>query len=184
MIKFVIAALDPEYETSVVHVESVSSIALPNSSLLKLNFHLFHRPLMSGFIIKKTSTKVSAKYSNFIDILSPDLAFELLKHIGINNHAIELVDSQQPPYRPIYIFKPVELETPKAYIEINLANRFIRLSKSLAVVPILSEWKSNSSLQLYVNYWGVNNLIIKNQYLLPLIEESLDRLKRAQQFTH
>ena len=73
----------------------------------------------------------------------------------------------------------VELETLKAYIEINLANGFIRPSKSLANTLILFDWKSNNSHWLCVNYQGLNNFMIKNWYPLSLIGESLDRLRRA-----
>ena len=34
-----------------------------------------------------------------------------------------------------------------------------------------------------VDYWGLNNLTIKNQYLPPLIGELLDRLGQAKKFT-
>ena len=77
----------------------------------------------------------------------------------------------------------MELEILKAYIETNLANKFIGPSKSPAGAPILFDQKSDGSLQLCVNYWDLNNLTIKNQYPLPLIGESLDRLGRAKQFT-
>ncbi len=42
--------------------------------------------------------KVFSKYANFVDVFSLQLAAELLEHIGINNHAIELVDDWQPAY--------------------------------------------------------------------------------------
>ena len=76
----------------------------------------------------------------------------------------------------------MELETLKAYIETNLANGFIKPSKSLAGAPILFDRKLDGSLRLYVDYRGLNNLTIKNLYPLPLIGESLDRLGRAKQF--
>ena len=76
----------------------------------------------------------------------------------------------------------MELETLKTYIETNLANRFIRPSKSPAGAPILFYRKSDGSLRLCINYQGLNNITIKNWYLLPLIGESLNRLGRAKQF--
>ena len=69
---------------------------------------------------------------------------ELPKHTEINDHVIELVDGKQPPYRPIYSLKPVELETLKAYIKTNLANGFIRPSKSPVGTSILFDQKSDS----------------------------------------
>ena len=106
--------------------------------------------------------KVPAEYLDFADIFSPYLASKLPEQTAINDHVIELVNCQQPPYGSIYSLRPVELETLKAYIKINLANGFIRLSKSPADAPILFKRKSNSFLQLYVDYQGLNNLTIKN----------------------
>ena len=77
----------------------------------------------------------------------------------------------------------MELETLKAYIETNLANRFIKPSKSPTGARILFDRKSDGSLRLCVNYQGLNNLTIINRYPLQLIGESLDRLRRAKQFT-
>ena len=179
--EFAAATLDPESETFVVHVASLSSDLLPSSS--PLNVHPSRRPQISGLIIEEAPTMVPAEYSDFVDVFSPDLASELPEHTGINDHAIELVKGQQPPYGPIYSLGPVELETLKAYIETNLANGFIRPSKSPAGAPILFDRKSDGSLRLCVDYRGFNNLTIKNRYLLPLIEESLDKLRRAKQFT-
>ena len=181
--EFAAAALDSEHETYVIHVGSVSSNVLPSSSPFELDIHLFRRPQVSSLIAEKALTKVSAKYLDFADVFSPDLASELPKHTGINDHAIELVDGQQPPYEPFYSLGPVELETLKAYIETNLANRFIRPSKSPGDALIWFDRKSDSSLRFCVNYRGVNNLTIKNRHSLPLIRELLKRLRRAKQFT-
>ena len=76
----------------------------------------------------------------------------------------------------------MELETLKAYIKSNLANGFIRPSKSPAGAPILFDRKSDGFFQLCVNYRDFNNLTIKHQYPLPLIGELLNRLRRVKQF--
>ncbi len=89
------------------------------------------------------------------------------------------MDDWQPSYGPIYSLRPVELETLKAYIENNLANGFIKPSMSPVKVLIFFDKKSDSSLRLYVDYQSLNNLTIKNWYLLPLVKESFDRLDRA-----
>ena len=119
-------------------------------------------------------TKVLSEFADFADVFSLKLAVELSKHTRINNHVIELVDNWQLLYSPIYNLGPVELETLKAYIENNLANDFIRLSKSPAKIHIFFNKKPDGSLRLYVNYQGLNNLTIKNWYTLPLVGESLD----------
>ena len=71
----------------------------------------------------------------------------------------------------------------KTYIKTNLANGFIRPSKSPAGAPILFDKKPDGSLRLCVDYRGLNNITIKNRYPLPLIGESLNRLGRARRFT-
>ena len=149
--EFAAATLDSEYIIYVVYVGSVSSNMSPSSFLLDV--HSSWRPQISGLIVKETLTKVSAKYLNFTDIFFLDLMSELFEHTGINNHAIELVDScQQLPYRPIYSLKLVELAIVKTYIKTNLVNGFIRLSKSPAGAHILFDRKSDGSLHLCVNY--------------------------------
>ena len=121
--EFTTAALDSEYEIFVVHVASLSSIPLKT------------RPQISGLIAKEAPTKILAKYLDFADIFSLDLASKFLKHTGINNHAIEGVNGQQPFYGLFYSLKPIELKTLKAYIQTNLANNFIRSFKSPPVLP-------------------------------------------------
>ena len=80
----------------------------------------------------------------------------------MNEHAIELEEDKQLPFGPIYSLGPVELETLKTYIETNLANGFIRPSKSPAGALILFNQKPDGSFRLCVDYWGLNNITIKN----------------------
>ena len=101
---------------------------------------------------------------------------ELLKNTRMNEHIIKLEEDKQPPFRPIFSLGPLELETLKTYIETNLANGFIQSSKSSAKALILFNRKPDRNLRFCVDYWGLNNITIKNQYPLPLIGESLDQL--------
>ena len=127
--------------------------------------------------------KIPTKYSDFSNVFLKEKASILSEVIELNQYAIKLQEGQQPPYGLIYSLGPIELETLKTYIKTNLANGFIWSSKSLAGAFILSVRKPDGSLRLCVDYQGLNNLIIKNWYPLPLIGESLDRLSRAKRFT-
>lgn len=127
---------------------------------------------------------IPPKYADYTDVFSPDSAVELLKQIGIKNHPINLVDNKQPLFSLIYSLGPVDLETLKTYIETNLANGFIRPSKSPSGAPILFVRKKDGSFWLCVNYQGLNNLTIKNWYPMLLIDELLDCLGHAKRFTH
>lgn len=91
-----------------------------------------------------------------------------------------LEDCKQSPYDLIYSIEPIELERLKAYIKTNLANSFIKLFKSLAGAPIFFHRKPNRSFSFFVDYCGLNNLTIKNQYLLSLIGELLNCLGRVE----
>ena len=80
----------------------------------------------------RAPTKIPVEYVNFADVFSPDLAFELPEHTGINDHSIELVDT----------------------------NGFNRPSTSPAGASILFDRESDGSFWLCVDYRGPNNLII------------------------
>ena len=160
--KFAKVALDENIEAFVGHVSSLGP---------KMSIHLAKEVI------------VPTKYSNFTDVFSEMSANVLPKQTGENEHTIELKKGKQPPYRSIYSQGPVELKTLKIYIEIILANGFVRILKSPAGALILFVCKPDNSFCLYVNYQKPNNLMIKNWYLLPLISKSLDRLGQAKQFT-
>lgn len=65
----------------------------------------------------KALTKVLSKYLDYADVFLFDLAIELLENTGMNEYIIKLIKGKQPPYRPIYKLKPIELEILKTYIE-------------------------------------------------------------------
>ena len=136
-----------------------------------------------ALLFDEALTKVLAQYSDYINVFLAENVAELSENTGINEHVIDLKESKQPLFGPIYSLGPVELETLKTYIETNLANNIIRPSKSPARVPILFDQKPDRSLRLCVDYRGLTNITIKNWYLLLLIGESLDWLCQAKQFT-
>ena len=138
---------------------------------------------VGALLFDKAPTEVPAEYFDYSDVFSAENTVELPENTGMNEHAIKLEESKQPPFGPIYNLGPEELETLKTYIKINLANGFIRPSKSSAGAPIFFDRKPDGCLRLCVDYRSLNNITIKNQYPLPLIGESLDRLGRAKRFT-
>ena len=73
----------------------------------------------------KALIEIRAKYTDYADVFSLDLAMELLENTGMNKHAIELIDGKQLPYEPIYALCPVELETLKIDFKTHLKTGFI-----------------------------------------------------------
>jgi hypothetical protein len=77
----------------------------------------------------------------------------------------------------------MELEALWKWLDENLAKGFIRASSSPTGAPILCMKKGDSSLRLCVDYRGLNEGTIKNQYPLPLLHETLLRLQKARFYT-
>ena len=169
--EFAKITLDENIKAFMVHVSSLGS---------KITIHLARKAQMALLLVKEVI--IPAEYLDFADIFSEELANVLLEQTKVNKHVIRLEKGKQPPYRLIYSLRPVELKTFKTYIKTNLANNFIRASKSPANTLILFVCKPDSIFCLCVDYQGLNNFTIKNWYLLPLISKSLNRLSQAKQF--
>ena len=71
----------------------------------------------------------------------------------------------------------------KEYIEENLAEGFIRHFSSPAGALLLFVKKSDGSLRFCVDYRALNEITIKNRYPLPLIQETVAHLQKAQWYT-
>ena len=174
--EFAIAALDEEFETFVVYVAALEAL------LAGIAIHPSQKAQISALIRDKTPTIFLSEYVDYADIFSFKLTMELPENTGMNKQAIKLQEGKQPPYEPIYNLGPMELETLKTYIKTHLKIRFIWHFNSPVCAPILFDKKADGSFELCFKYWGLNNLTIKNWYLLPLIREALNWLSRAKQF--
>jgi RNase H-like domain found in reverse transcriptase/Reverse transcriptase (RNA-dependent DNA polymerase)/Integrase zinc binding domain/Integrase core domain/Chromo (CHRromatin Organisation MOdifier) domain len=129
-----------------------------------------------------TTSIVRVDYPGLADIFSKQSAAALPPRRPYD-HRIPLQPDSVPPFGRLYPLSEVELKTLDEYIKENLAKGFIQPSVSPAAAPILFVKKRDGSLRLCVDYRGLNNITIKNRYPLPLIGESLDRLRSAAIFT-
>ena len=173
--------MDADSEIFVVHVAIKKQEKMPVHS--EKQAQIQDKAQVKALLFDKAPTEVPAEYSNYSNVFLVENVAELPENTGMNKYAIELKEGKQPSFGPIYSLGPVEWETLKTYIETNLANGFIRPSKSPTGAPILFDQKPDGSLRLYVDYRGLNNIIIKNWYPLPLIGELLDWLGQARRFT-
>jgi len=94
-----------------------------------------------------------------------------------------LKEGFEPPFGQLYSLACHELEACKKWIEENLDKGIIQASSSPARALIPFVKKGNRSLRLVVDYRGINEETVKNQYPLPLIRETLMRISKAQFFT-
>ena len=157
--------LDKNVEAFMVHVSSLG---------LKMSIHPVREAQLALLMTKEVT--VPTEYSDFADFFLEKSANVLQKRTRANKHAIKLEKSKQLSYGPIYSLGPVELKTLKIYIKTNLSKGFIRALELPADSPVIFVRKPDDRLCLYINYRGLNNIMIKNWYPFSLIGKSLDRL--------
>ena len=148
-----------------------------------INIQVQSRAKVEVLIFDKAPTEIPAEYSDYNNVFSAENVVKLPENTGMNKHAIELEESKQQFFGSIYSLGLVELKMLKTYMETNLVSDFIHPSKSPTGASILFNKKPNKSFHLCVDYWGFNNITIKNQYSLSLIGELLDWLGWAKRFT-
>ena len=68
---------------------------------------------------------------------------------------------------------PRELEVVKKYLDEHLTKGFIRPSTSSAAAPLLLAKKPGGGIRVCVDYRGLNAVMAKNRYPIPLIRELL-----------
>ena len=86
--EFAAAALDPGYESFVVHIASLES----SSNNQKSDVHPFCRAQIAVLVANEAPNSIPTKYLDFANVFSPELASELPEQTRINDHTIEFVD--------------------------------------------------------------------------------------------
>jgi hypothetical protein len=99
------------------------------------------------------------------------------------DYAIDVVLDATLPFRPLYNLLPRELEALEEFIHNRLEKGHIRESMSPAGALVIFTPKKDSTLQLCVDYQGLNAIIVKNCYPIPLISELLNYLYGAKVFS-
>jgi hypothetical protein len=83
----------------------------------------------------------------------------------------------------IYSLSEKELQVLREYINENLKKRYIRPSILPARYPVLFVFKPNGKLRICIDYRQLNTITIKNRYILLLIHEMQDKIKKSKIFT-
>jgi hypothetical protein len=86
-------------------------------------------------------------------------------------------------YSGLYRLSLEELEICRTYIEDQLKRGFIEPSDAPWAAPILFVKKPNGGLRFCVDYRKLNAMTIRDQYPLPLIEETMRQVATAKIFT-
>lgn len=122
------------------------------------------------------------KYADFEDVASESNA-GILAPYEAHDHDIVLEPGTSPSHHPIYNLSENKLKVLQEYIEMVLNKGWIWSSMSPVGAPIIFVSKKDGSLQLCIDYCGLNSIMVKNYYPLPLVSEILDRLSSAKIYT-
>ena len=156
-------------------MQAVSHVAVAKKKMV-------HSALESSSPMKTTIDSLPSKYEDFGDVFEKKNVDRLPEHRPYDC-LIFLQEGASPPFDPIYGLAEPELQALQTYLDENLEKGFIQPSKSIAVTPILFMKKKDGSLCLYVDYWGLNKITVRNRYPLPLMPELLDRLRTGRIFS-
>jgi hypothetical protein len=128
------------------------------------------------------STIVLAEYHDYLKVFKKANADKLPPHCP-SDHTIPLTDGFKPPFGPLYSLSHPKLEELKCWLDENLSKGFICTSSSPTAAPILFVKKGDGSLQLVIDYRGINEGTIKNRYTLLRLQDTLMNLSKAKWFT-
>lgn len=98
-------------------------------------------------------------------------------------HPIDLLPGKLPKGCLIYNMSHDKLTAIRDYLDSALERKWIRPFSSQIRLPVLFVKKADGLLQLCVDYRGLNEVTIKNNYPLPLLSETLERFVHAKHFT-
>jgi hypothetical protein len=104
------------------------------------------------------------------------------------DHRIELEKDKEgkekePPWGPLYNMSRGELLVLRKELISLLDKGWIRASSSLAASLVLFAKKPGGGLRFCVDYRALNAITKKDQYLLPLIQETFNNIAKAKWFT-
>jgi len=126
-------------------------------------------------------TLLLLKYHDFLNVFSCEL-MNILSERRFYDHKIQLQKSKTSIFESLYDMSQDELRVLKKYLKNNLIKDFIQVSSFLAISSIFFVKKSSEELRFCVNYRILNVMTVKNQYSLPLIRETLDRLTKIKYY--
>ena len=156
----------------------------PNFNLnFNLNLESDSDPESAATILSINSMPVPVEYADYTKIFVEKEILQLRPHHSGVDHKITLTPGSKLFYSSIYNLSETELRYLKEYIDRMLVRGFIHLSKSPFGSPILFIKKADGSLQLIVDYRKLNEMTVKNRYLLLLISELIDCIKNAKYYT-
>jgi len=92
------------------------------------------------------------------------------------DHAIDLKKIFKPKKRRIYPLSRNKREEVQNFIEDQLRKGYIRPSKSSQMLPVFFIKKKDRGKRIIMDYYNLNDQIVKNNYSLLLIMDLIDNM--------
>ncbi|MCO5552285.1 hypothetical protein L7F22_005797 [Adiantum nelumboides] len=99
------------------------------------------------------------------------------------DHAIDLVPGSSPPNRPSYKVSAAQQKEIMSQVEELLEKGLIQSSSFAFCSPVLLVQKKDGSWRMCIDYRALNKNTIKNRFLIPRIDDILDKLEGAAMFS-
>ena len=132
---------------------------------------------------EKTDKELIPKeYHEYLDVFSEEKAAQFPESKSWD-HKIEMTEGFEPKSFKNYNLTPAEQLKLDNFLKENLEKGYIRPSKSFMASPFSFVSKKNGKLRPCQDYQYLNDWMIKNSYVLPLILDIMDKLIGAKYFT-
>ena len=136
----------------------------------------------SDDVLKAVMNKVPEAYSEFISIMTSEMA-EVLPEHTMYDHAIDLKEGTTPPWGHIYPLNETELEELRKWLKQMTDMGAVRKSKSACSSPMLFVPKGpGRGLRLCIDYRGINKITVPNHYPLPNMDDLEEYVRGAKWF--
>ena len=99
------------------------------------------------------------------------------------DHTIKVKEGFVPRKGKVYPLSREEREKIREFMKEQLRKGYIQLSKSLQTAPVFFVGKKDGKKRMVQDYRYLNEWMIKNNYLLPLISDVLENIGMKKLFT-
>ena len=161
-----------EQQSITIHIQSLLD-ALYNSLNLSMTEENSWLTQIKNTIVNQF-LNVSKEFANFANLFTQKV--KVLSTYKFHDHAIYIEKNHIVLWDSLYNLFAVELIAQKMYIKKQLWTNMIWYFISSAEMLMLFTSKKDEMLRSCVDYWELNAIILKNKFLLSLINEALNHL--------
>ena len=130
----------------------------------------------------EVTNAVAGLLEEFVNVILPELPKTLPPRHAVD-HKIELFPGLKPHSKAPYRMSPMEFAEMRKQLTELLDTSYIQPSKAPYDIHVLFQKKQDGSLRMCVDYRALNKVMVKNKYLIPLIQDLFDKLCKATYFT-